>query len=116
MAEPASSSVSTLYVGGALAALAPLIDGDALFGAFLGGWLVAATQRHFKAWQRLASMALSVGVGYLFSPVVQPLLPVLSSGAAAFFGALLVIPVSIKVRAWAHAADLQEIIRRIKGG
>jgi hypothetical protein len=49
-----ASSLATLYVGLGLAALVPPIDGDALFGALLGGWLVTTTQHELKAWQRLA--------------------------------------------------------------
>lgn len=111
-----ASSLATLYVGLGMAALVPLIDGDALFGALLGGWLVTTTQHQLKAWQRLASLLMSAGVGYLFTPVVQPLLPVLSNGAAAFFCAMLVIPVSVKLMHWTHAADLRDIIQKLRGG
>lgn len=96
-------------------ALLPLFDGDALFGALLGGWLVTTTQQDLGVWQRLTSLLLSAGVGYLFTPVAQPLLPVLSNGAAAFFCAMLVIPVSIKIMHWTHAADLQDIIHKLRG-
>jgi hypothetical protein len=111
-----AGSLATLYVGLGLAALAPLIDADALFGALLGGWLVITTQPQVKVWQRVASLLLSAGVGYLFTPVVQPLVPVLSNGAAAFFCAMLVIPVSVKIMHWTHSADLREIIQKLRGG
>jgi hypothetical protein len=111
-----ASSLATLYVGLGLVSLAPLVDGDALFGSLLGGWLVTTTQQHLKAWQRLASLLLSAGVGYLFTPVVQPLMPVLSNGAAAFFCAMLVIPISVKLMVWTRAADLREILQRLRGG
>ncbi|WP_166358491.1 putative holin [Pseudomonas akapageensis] len=116
MTEPASTSITSLYVGLGLASVIPLIDGDALFGAVLGAWLVTSTRQSLKAWQRMGSLLLSAGVGYLFTPLVLSMGPFLSSGVAAFVGAVVVIPISIKVMVWLDAAELRDIFQRMRGG
>lgn len=116
MADPTSSSITGLLMGLGLATAVPLIDGEALFGAILGAWLVTSIKRDLKAWQRLGSLLLSAGVGYLFAPVALKLAPFINSGGAAFASALVVIPISIKAMLWVEQADLFEILRRIRGG
>ncbi|UVJ43135.1 phage holin family protein [Pseudomonas sp. LS1212] len=116
MTEPASTSISSLYLGLGLASFIPLINGDALFGALLGAWLVASTRQSLKAWQRMGSLLLSAGVGYLFTPLVLSMASFLSSGVAAFVGAVVVIPISIKVMVWLDGADLREVFQRLRGG
>ncbi|MNW67249.1 hypothetical protein D3C74_458090 [compost metagenome] len=93
----------------------PVIDGEALFGATLGAWLVTTTRGNFKAWQRIGSWLLSAGVGYLFVPVAQPLAPFLTAGVTAFLCALLVIPISIKLMQWIDGAGLGDILRHLRG-
>lgn len=116
MADPTSSSITGLLMGLGLATAVPLIDGEALFGAILGAWLVTSIKRDLKAWQRLGSLLLSAGVGYLFAPVALKLAPIINSGGAAFSCAMVVIPISIKIMVWVEQADLFEILRRIRGG
>ena len=115
MADPTASAVSGLLMGLGVAAL-PIIDGEALFGAILGAWLVTSTKQDLKVWQRLTSLCLSAGVGYLFSPMAAQLSPMITSGSAAFACALVIIPISIKAMLWVEKADLWDILRRIKGG
>ncbi|VVP74498.1 hypothetical protein PS918_01695 [Pseudomonas fluorescens] len=112
--DSAYSSISGLLLGLGIATL-PSIDGEALFGAALGAWLVTTTRSNFKAWQRMGSWLLSAGVGYLFTPVALQLVPFLTMGVTAFFCALIVIPVSIKVMQWIDGAGLDEIIRHLRG-
>jgi len=116
MADPTSSSITGLLMGLGLATAVPQIDGEALFGALLGAWLVTSIKRDLKAWQRLGSLLLSAGVGYLFAPVALKIAPVINSGGAAFACALVVIPISIKAMLWVEQADLFDILRRIRGG
>lgn len=110
------NSISGLLLGLGVATTLPPIDGGALFGATLGAWLVTTTRKNFKAWQRIGSLLLSAGVGYLFTPVTLPLAPFLTSGVAAFLCALMIIPISIKAMQWIDSANLEEIIRHLKGG
>ena len=116
MADPTSSTITGVLMGLGLSSAVPIIDGDALFGAVLGAWLVTSTKHNLKAWQRIGSLLLSSGVGYLFAPTAMRLAPVLTSGGAAFACALIVIPVSIKAMVWIERADLIEILRRLRGG
>ena len=97
MADPTSSVVSGLLIGLGLASVTPVIDDGALFGAILGAWLVTSTKRDLKVWQRLGSLFLSAGVGYLFAPMALQAIPFITSGGSAFLCALVVIPISIKL-------------------
>lgn len=93
-----------------------LVDGEALFGALLGAWLVTSIQRNKTLGQRLGSLLLSTGVGYLFMPMALQIAPFITKGGAAFGCALVIIPISIKIMLWLRKADLWEILRRIRGG
>lgn len=108
------NSISGLLLGLGIATL-PSIDGEVLFGAALGAWLVTTTRSNFKAWQRIGSWLLSAGVGYLFTPVAQPLAPFLTAGVTAFLCAVVVIPVSIKLMQWLDGAGLADIVRHFRG-
>jgi len=108
------NSISGLLLGMGIATL-PVIDGEVLFGASLGAWLVTTTRANFKAWQRIGSWFLSAGVGYLFTPVALPLAPFLTAGVTAFLCAMIVIPISIKLMQWVDGAGIGEIIRHLRG-
>ncbi|RAI72437.1 hypothetical protein DOZ80_02505 [Pseudomonas fluorescens] len=108
------NGINGLLTGMGIATL-PVVDGEVLFGAMLGAWLVTTTRTNFKAWQRIGSWLLSAGVGYLFTPVAHPLAPFLTVGVTAFLCALIVIPVSIKLMQWIDSAGIGEIIRHLRG-
>lgn len=108
------NSISGLLLGLGIATV-PVIDGEVLFGAALGAWLVTTTRTNLKAWQRIGCWLLSAGVGYLFTPVALPLAPFLTAGVTAFLCALVVIPISIKLMLWIDGAALGEIIKHLRG-
>jgi len=108
------NGISGLMLGMGIATL-PVVDGEALFGAMLGAWLVTTTRTNFKTWQRIGSWLLSAGVGYLFTPVAHPLAPFLTAGVTAFLCALIVIPISIKLMQWIDSVGIGEIIRHLRG-
>jgi len=114
LTESTYGSFSELLLGLGIATV-PVIDGEALFGAALGAWLVTATRANFKAWQRCGSWVLSACVGYLFTPVALPLVPFLTAGVTAFLCALIVIPISIKLMLWIDGAAIDEIIKFLRG-
>lgn len=101
-------------------------DGQALAGAILGAWLVSSskgkawvtirTRRKLSLHQRLLTLLLSAGVGYLFMPLLLSLVPFVSTGVAAFVAAVVVIPISVKVMLWLENADLKEIVQRWRRG
>lgn len=99
-----------------LSIIVTIIDNEVIFGACLGAWVVVVgTRRDMRAWQQLGSFLLSACVGYLFTPVVLPHLTGFSAGATAFFCALVVIPISIKIMKWVIVTDIADIMRRFKG-
>lgn len=114
LTDSAYNSIGGLLLGLGIATL-PSIDGEVLFGASLGAWLVTTTRTNFKAWQRIGSWLLSACVGYLFTPVALPLAPFLTAGVTAFLCAMVVIPMSIKLMQWIDGAGLSDIIRHIRG-
>lgn len=116
MADPTSGTIVGLLTGLGLATALPIIDGELLFGAVLGAWLVSSTKKDLKVWQRLGSLLLSAGVGYLFAPMALQVAPFITGGGASFGCALVVIPLSIKVMVWIEQADLWDILRRLRGG
>lgn len=115
LTDSAYSGISGLLLGIGVATTLPSLDGEALFGAALGAWLTTTTRNNFKAWQRIGSLLLSAGVGYLFTPVALPLAPFLTSGVTAFLCALIVIPISIKLMLWIDGVGIAEIIRHLRG-
>ena len=98
-----------------LSIIVTIIDNEVIFGACLGAWVVVGSRRDLRAWQQIGSFLLSACVGYLFTPVVLPHLTGFSAGATAFFCALVVIPISIKIMKWVNATDIADILRRFKG-
>ena len=61
LTDSAYHSLSGILMGLGIATM-PSIDGEVLFGASLGAWLVTTTRTNFKAWQRIGSWFL-VAVG-----------------------------------------------------
>ncbi|WP_130906080.1 MULTISPECIES: putative holin [unclassified Pseudomonas] len=114
LAESTYNSIGGLLLGLGISTL-PSIDGEVLFGASLGAWLVTTTRSNFKAWQRIGSWLLSAGVGYLFTPVALPMVPFLTVGVTAFLCAMVVIPISIKLMLWIDGAGLGDILKHLRG-
>ncbi|RKU01829.1 hypothetical protein C7H84_19135 [Burkholderia sp. Nafp2/4-1b] len=103
MAEPNTSSAAAIAAAVGLAGIAPGIDGDALIGAFAGAALVVVTSRELGLVKRAAYLVISLVMGYLAAPEIVILVPIHSSGVAAFFAAALVITVTLT------------LIERVKG-
>ncbi|GLH31593.1 MULTISPECIES: hypothetical protein [unclassified Pseudomonas] len=95
-------------------------DGRVLFGAVLGALLVSAardrlvivSRKRLTLGKQALLALLTVGVGYLFEPLLQALAPMLSRGMAAFVAAVVVVPISLKVMVWLDSVDLREIVQR----
>ncbi|HEN8801929.1 hypothetical protein HP546_06475 [Pseudomonas sp. CM25] len=96
------------------------VDGSVLFAALLGALLVGAARdrlitnkaRRLTLGKKLLLVFVTVGVGYLFEPLVSSLAPLLTRGMSAFVAAVVVIPISLKVMVWLDTLDLREIIQR----
>ncbi|MBC2677199.1 hypothetical protein IFT75_17825 [Pseudomonas sp. CFBP 8758] len=101
--------------GLALAASASWPVFDNLLGAALGACLVISRQQGASCTRKLTNLLLSAGVGLLFAPMVHDQVPQLTGGIAAFGCALLVIPLSVKLRDWVRRLDIEDILRRFRG-
>jgi len=95
-------------------------NGRVLFGALLGALLVSAardrliivSRKRLTLGKNILLVFLTLGVGYLFEPLVHSLAPMLSRGMAAFVAAVVVIPISLKVMVWLDTLDLRELLQR----
>ena len=92
------------------------IDIEVMIGAALGAWLIMSGKRNSSIRQRLTTLFLSAGAGYIFAPMAMEIAPVFTAGGAAFGCALIVVPIGIKVNVWVRQADLPELIKRLRGG
>ncbi|MPT01092.1 MAG: hypothetical protein E2581_21715 [Pseudomonas sp.] len=95
-------------------------EGRALFGALLGALLVSAardrliivSRKRLSTRKQMLLVFLTLGVGYLFEPLLHSLVPMLSRGMAVFVAAVVVIPISLKVMVWLDSVDLRELLQR----
>jgi hypothetical protein len=101
--------------GLALAASASWPAFDNLLGAVLGACLVINRQQVASCTRKLTKLLLSAGFGLLFAPMAQDQIPQLTGGIAAFGCALLVIPLSVKLRDWVRQLDIDDVLRRFRG-
>ncbi|MEH6565296.1 MAG: putative holin [Halopseudomonas sp.] len=111
MADPTSSTVIvTAAAGVGLSAIAPQLDGNALFGAIIGAALIAVNQRDMKAWQRLLGLLLSIGAGYVSAAEIVTQTPITRTAPAAFIGAVLVVPVALKALEVIEKTDFASLV------
>ncbi|MFJ3077713.1 MULTISPECIES: hypothetical protein [Pseudomonas] len=95
-------------------------EGRVLLGALLGALLVSAardrlnivSRKRLSIRKQLMLVFLTLGVGYLFEPLLQSLAPMLSRGMAAFVAAVVVIPITLKVLVWLDTVEVRELIQR----
>ena len=106
---------STAAAGLANVAAGAWVPLDMLLGAVLGACLVISRQQASSAPRKVANLLMSIGVGLLFAPMAEMQIPQLTGGIAAFGCALLVIPLSIKLRDWVRRLNIEEILRRFRG-
>lgn len=116
MAEPTSTTAIAVTTGAgvSLASLMPWVDGDALMGAVLGAALVALSKKDLKPWQRIGSLVFSALVGYLLSGEVIAQTPLTNSGSGAFYGAIFIVPVALKLMQYVDKIDTEAISAAIK--
>ena len=117
MAEPTSSSdvVATAAAGVGLATVMPNMDGNALFGAIIGAALIALNQKDLKAWQRLLGLLVSVGAGYVSAGEIVAQTPITQTGPGGFVGAILVVPIALKVLAVVERMELSDVQGFLQG-
>lgn len=117
MSDPASTTaiVVTAGAGVGLATLMPTLDGNALFGAIIGAALIALNQKDLKAWQRLFGLLISVGAGYVSAAEIVTQTPITQTGPGGFVGAILVVPIALKVLAVVERMELSDVQAFLQG-
>ncbi len=115
MAEPATTTTATVGTLSAMSFL-PFINGNALLGAVLGAAFIATTEKDLTAWQRLRSMLLSTGIGYLLAPEITSRTMITSDATAALLAAIFSLFILVKAVDWIKKAKLSEIWKAIKNG
>ncbi|WMC11756.1 putative holin [Oceanimonas pelagia] len=117
MAEPTSSAAAaaTATAGVGLAALLPWIDANALMGAVLGAGLVAYSKSDISPLKRIGALAFSAALGYLMSGEVINLTPVQESGTGGFIGAIVIVPLALKLLDHIEQANASELLKKWRG-
>lgn len=114
MAEPATSTTVGLTISAA--SLLPFINGNALLGAVFGAALFATTRKELRPLQRLSTMLLASGFGYLLAPEVTSRTFITNDATAAMAAAIFALPIILKTIAWVDQSSISDIIKKFRGG
>lgn len=112
MAEPTTTAATTALTLSA-ASLLPFINGNALLGAVFGAALFATTKKELKPLQRLTTMLLAVGFGYLLTPEVTARTFITNDATAGMTAAIFALPIILKIIVWVDQSSLTDIINKI---
>ena len=117
MAELTSSTVfvATTTAGVGLTTFMPSLDGNALFGAIIGGAIIALNQKDLRAWQRILGLLVSVGAGYLSASEIVAQTPITQTGPGGAVGAIIVVPIALKVLAVIERLELADVKAFLQG-
>lgn len=117
MAEPTSTTVvvATAAAGVGLATIIPSLDGNALFGAVVGSAVIALNQKDLRAWQRVLGLLVAVGSGYVSAAEIVAQTPITKTGPGAFVGAIIVVPIALKVLAVIEKMQLADVQAFLQG-
>lgn len=115
MAEPATTTTMTALTLSA-ASLLPFINGNALLGAVFGAALFATTKKDLKPLQRLTTMILATGFGYLLSPEVIARTFITNDATAGMAAAIFSLPIILKLMVWVDQTSLSDIWNKFRGG
>ena len=116
MAEPATTTTATALTISAVSLL-PFINGNALIGAVFGAALFATTKKDLKPLQRLTTMLLATGIGYLLTPEIIKHTFITNDATAGMVAAIFSLPIILKIMVWVDQSNLTDIINKIfRGG
>lgn len=117
MAEPTSTTVvvATAAAGVGLATIIPSLDGNALFGAVVGSAVIALNQKDLRAWQRVVGLLVAVGSGYVSAAEIVAQTPITKTGPGGFIGAIIVVPIALKVLAVIEKMELADVQAFLQG-
>lgn len=108
MADPTTSTatLATTAAGVGLATLVPWMDVNALIGAIFGAAVVAMSQKTLTPWSRLLGLLLSTLGGYISAPEIVAQTAITQTGPAAAAGAVLIIPLLLKMLVYVERLDI----------
>lgn len=114
MAEPTATTAVTF---GAVLSLLPIVNGNALLGAVFGAALFATTRKDLKPLQRLVTMLLATGIGYLLSPEVTARSFISNDATAGMIASIFSLPIILKIIVWVDQSSISDILNKIfRGG
>lgn len=118
MADPTSSTavIATTAAGVGLASLVPWLDANALIGAIFGAAVVAMTKKELSPVSRLIGLLLSTIAGYISAPEIVAHSWLTQTGSAGAVGAVVIIPLLLKLLAYVEKLDLASLLRPKSGG
>ncbi|KAA8734921.1 hypothetical protein F4V57_03950 [Acinetobacter qingfengensis] len=115
MAEPTTTAAATALTLGA-ASLLPFVNGNALLGAVFGAALFATTKKDLKPLQRLMTMILATGIGYLLTPEITARSFINNDATAGMIAAIFSLPIILKIMVWVDQSSLSDIWNKFRGG
>lgn len=116
MVEPATTTTGTALTISAVSLL-PFINGNALLGAVFGAALFATTKKDLKPLQRLTTMLLATGIGYLLTPEIIKHTFITNDATAGIVAAIFSLPIILKIMVWVDQSNLTDIINKFfRGG
>ena len=116
MAEPATTTTATALTISAVSLL-PFINGNALIGAVFGAALFATTKKDLKPLQRLTTMLVATGIGYLLTPEIIKHTFITNDATAGIAAAIFSLPIILKIMVWVDQSNLTDIINKFfRGG
>lgn len=116
MAEPTTAAVAATAATISIASLLPFVNGDSLLGAVFGAALFATTKKDLKPLQRLSTMILAVGFGYLLTPEITARTFIANDATAGMIAAIFSLPIILKIMVWVDQSSLSDIWNKFRGG
>src|SRR5574343_1919858 len=99
MPEPTTTTAATAMSLSA-ASLLPFVNGNALLGAVFGAALFATTKQDLKPLQRLSTMIIAVGFGYLLAPEITTRTFISNDATAGMIASIFSLPIILKIMVW----------------
>lgn len=113
MAEPTTTAT---VAGLSAMAFLPFINGDAMLGAVLGAAFIATYEKDLNSWQRLRTMLLSTGIGYLLAPEITSRTMITSDATAALITSTFSLFILVKAVDWVKKTKLSEMWKAFRNG
>ena len=115
MPEPTATAAATAVTISA-ASLLPFVNGNALLGAVFGAALFATTKKDLKPLQRLSTMIIAVGFGYLLAPEITMRTLITNDATAGMIASIFSLPIVLKMMVWVDQSSLSDIWNKFRGG